>query len=428
MPGALPVLNEAALNYGLRVALALDCDVVREQLFYRKNYFYPDLPKNFQITQYEFPVGTDGFVTIKAGEGEKNVGITRVHLEEDPGRIVHRRNRSLVDYNRSGVPLLEVVTEPDLESPEEARAFLRKLRTTLEYLGVFEPLDGALRADANVSVEEGSRVEIKNISSHRGAERALRYEVNRQKDLLRRGREATMETRHFDEDAGVTRPMRTKEEEADYRYFPEPNLPLVIVDTGRIEQAREAIPELPDAKRRRFKESYGLSDEHAKRLAADRRLADFYEKVARRVDPGTVASHVVDELLGELNYRDETLGGWLDEVGRDTATVWETRLVEMLQEGEITDVAGTEVLRKALDRGKDPKTIVEEEGLRRQEGRLRETVEEVIKEHEEAVEDYLSGKEESLNFLVGQVMKRTGGKVSPKEASSLFEEILEEDM
>jgi len=428
MPGAMPALNRRALDFGLRVALALGCDVVDEQLFYRKNYFYPDLPKNFQITQYEFPVGEDGSVTIQAGEEEKEVGIRRVHLEEDPGRIVHMRNRSLVDYNRSGVPLMEIVTEPDMESPEEARAFLRKLRTVLEYLGVFEALDGSMRADANVSIEEGSRVEVKNISSHRGAERALRYEITRQRNMLRRGSEAEMETRHFDEEAGVTRPMRTKEEEADYRYFPEPNLPLLRIDDEMVEEAAAGIPELPDERRERFREEYGVSDEHAKRLTAEKALADYYEDVAADVDPELAASHIVDELLGELNYREKTLEDWPDEVGRGTAVEWETELIEMLQEDEITDVSATDVLRDMLDEDRSPADVVDEEGLRKEgKDEALKFVEEVIEEHRDAVEDYLSGKDEALNFLVGQVMRRTKGKISPQEASDLFEERLEEE-
>lgn len=428
MPGALPVMNESALDFGLRVSLALGCEVVEEQLFYRKNYFYPDLPKNFQITQYEFPVGVDGSITIQAGDGERAVGVRRVHLEEDPGRIVHMRNRSLLDYNRSGVPLLEIVTEPDMESPEEGREFLQRLRTTLEYLGVFEPLDGAMRADANVSIEGGSRVEVKNISSHRGAERALRYEITRQRNMLKRGSEAVLETRHFDEETGVTRPMRTKEEEADYRYFPEPNLPLIRVDEGMAGAAAEGIPELPDQRRERFREEYGVTDEHAKRLTAEKKLADFYEDVAEAVEPRAAASHVVDELLGELNYRELSLDEWFEGVGRETAVEWETEIVEMLRGGEITDVSATDVLRDVLDESRSPTAVVDEKGLTMEGAdEALKYVEEVIGEHREAVEDYLSGKEEALNFLVGQVVRRSRGKISPREASDLFDERLEEE-
>jgi aspartyl-tRNA(Asn)/glutamyl-tRNA(Gln) amidotransferase subunit B len=283
LPGSMPMINKRAVEYALKVAKALECTIREESEFSRKNYFYPDLNKAYQITQYDKPLAERGKLLIDGDHGEKEVRITRIHLEEDPGRSVHmgttdRGKYTLVDYNRAGIPLIEIVTEPDIRSPKEARKFLNKLRATLEYLNVFDSeKEGSLRVDANISLKGSERVEVKNISSYKGVEKALTFEVTRQKNLLRRGQPVIRETRHFVEARGVTTSSRSKEEEHDYRYFPEPDLlPLRVASwVDAIE-----LPELPDARRERFRTQYGVSLEHAKTLTGELKLADFYEHVA----------------------------------------------------------------------------------------------------------------------------------------------------
>lgn len=308
LPGALPVINKKAVEAAIKVGLALNCSIEEHTRFYRKNYYYPDLPKGFQITQYDFPISSRGYIMIEGEDGEHKVRITRAHMEEDPGRLVHEgtidtSKYTLIDYNRSGMALLEVVSDPDLRSPKEARRYLDKLRNILEYLDVFDGnLEGALRVDANISIMGGQRAEIKNISSHKGAERALLYEIVRQKNVLRRGGVVVQETRHFDEAREITLSMRTKEEAHDYRYFPEPDLvPLKIADWAPA--IKETLPELPDARRMRFVEQYGITDDHAKALTSELKLAEFYEQVAKKTDPKMAAVWVSDVLKGELNYR-----------------------------------------------------------------------------------------------------------------------------
>jgi aspartyl-tRNA(Asn)/glutamyl-tRNA(Gln) amidotransferase subunit B len=414
------------VEYALLVAQALNCDIPEESEFARKNYFYPDLPKGFQITQYDRPLAVHGTVEIDGDDGtERNIRITRVHLEEDPGRLVHigsadHPRYSLVDYNRSGVPLIEIVTEPDLRSPKEARRFLNILRATLEYLGVFDgEREGSLRVDANISLAGNERTEIKNISSYKGVERALIYEITRQKNLVRRGQRVQRETRHFQEARGVTTSARSKEMEHDYRYFPEPDL--------RPMRVREWIPtlplpELPTARRLRCMQQYGISLEHARTLTGDLRLADFYEKVATE-DPLLAATWVADTLQGELNYRDLGLGSF--------SSGDFIELLRLLKNKEITDRAGVEVLRVMLDaciRGdaaERPAHIVERLGLAKAAGsQFTGILQEVVREQPQAVQDYRSGKSTALNFLVGQAMKKTRGKADPKELTALLREII----
>ncbi len=426
LPGALPLLNKKAVEYGLRVAKALDMTVLEESEFARKNYFYPDLAKGYQITQHDRPLAVEGTLEIEDDEGhEKIVRITRVHLEEDPGRLVHvtgGANYSLVDYNRSGIPLLEIVTEPDLRSPQEARRFLNKLRTVLEYLGVFDgDREGGLRVDANISLAGSERVEVKNISSYKGVEKALTFEVTRQKNLLRRGLAVTRETRHFMEGRGITTSARGKEEEHDYRYFPDPDLrPLRVA--GWV--AGIDLPELPTARKNRFMEQYGLSLDHARTLTGDPILADFYEEVAP-IDPGLAATWVADILLGELNYRDMGI----------TAVPPEriAELLALLRGDRITDKAGVQVLREMLDACAEgrpcekPGTIVERQNLgKAASGEFAPIVQAVVAENPQAVEDYKSGKEGALNYLVGQVMKETRGRADPRRIRQMVAECIDE--
>jgi len=426
LPGSLPRINKKAVEFALLVAQALNCEIPEESEFARKNYFYPDLPKGFQITQYDRPLAVRGTVEIEGDDGvERNIRITRVHLEEDPGRLVHvgspdHPRYSLVDYNRSGVPLIEIVTEPDLRSPKEARRFLNILRATLEYLSVFDgEREGSLRVDANISLAGNERAEVKNISSYKGVEKALTYEITRQRSLVRRGQRIERETRHFQEARGVTTSARSKEMEHDYRYFPEPDLrPMRVREWTRT----LALPELPAARRARCIRQYGISLDHARTLTGDLRLADFYEKVAME-DPLLAATWVADTLQGELNYRDLGLGSFSSDHFIE--------LLQMLRKKEITDRAGIEVLRVMLDTCvraeavERPKAIVERLGLGKAAGsQFAQILQEVVQEQPQAVQDYRSGKPAALNFLVGQAMKKTRGKADPKELTLLLKEII----
>jgi len=432
LPGAMPALNRKAIEYAMKVAKALNCEVLEESEFSRKNYFYPDLDKAYQITQYDKPLAEGGYLEIESDEGgERKIRLTRIHVEEDPGRLVHMGNvergkYSLVDYNRAGIPLIEIVSEPDMRSPKEARKFLNKLRATLEYLSVFDSeKEGSLRVDANISIKGHERVEVKNITSYKGVEKALLFEVTRQKNLIRRGQKIERETRHYLEARGVTQSARSKEMENDYRYFPEPDLRPLRVKSW---VAGIVLPELPDARRERFIAQYGCSLNHARTLTGELKLANFFEKVVA-ADPknlSTLASTwIADTLIGELNYRDMNL----DKV--EPAAM--TGLVLLLKAGTITDKSAIEVLRVMLDQRlknestETPARIVERLNLAKtsgDSGAIAAAVEEAINENPKALEDYRAGKSGALNFLVGQVMKKTQGKADPADLNRMLTEAL----
>jgi len=422
LPGSLPVINKKAVEAAIKIGLALNCKVEEHTQFYRKNYYYPDLPKGFQITQYDFPISSGGYITIEGEDGELKVGITRAHMEEDPGRLVHegtidKSKYTLIDYNRSGMALIEIVSDPDMRSPKEARRYLDKLRTIVEYLDIFDgDLEGALRVDANISIMGGQRAEIKNISSHKGAERALLFEIVRQKNVLRRGGVVVQETRHFDEAREITISMRSKEEAHDYRYFPEPDLvPLKI--SGWAPAIKATLPELPDARRMRFVEQYGIADDHAKALTSELKLAIFYEDVAKKVDPKMAAVWVCDVLKGELNYRDLTVDAFKNE--------HMLSVIELLMRKKITEDSAVDIIRTLLDKGGSPDEIVKEKGLLKVEGDIVATAaEEAIKENPNAVADYRAGKEKALNSLVGAVMKKTKGRADARTAREMLLEKL----
>ncbi|AUX10027.1 aspartyl-tRNA(Asn)/glutamyl-tRNA(Gln) amidotransferase subunit B [Halalkaliarchaeum desulfuricum] len=442
LPGSLPVLNEAAVEAAVKIAKALDAEIPERTTFHRKNYYYPDLPKNFQLTQYDAPICADGELEISVEGMRRTIGITRAHLEEDPGSLEHvgggidTADYTLVDYNRAGTPLVEIVTEPDFRSPAETRAFLAKLEEVLEYLGVFDPeRDGSLRVDANISMVSGdavaedgrideralsaaNRTEVKNISSHKGAEKALAYEVTRQRNAIRRGREIEQETRHWDEARGITVSMRTKEAEKDYRYFREADLPPLAVSGWR---DRIPIPELPDARRERFREEYGLDAESASKLTSTKEVADFFEDVAAEFDPDLAATWVADNLLGELHYRDMEITDVTDRLEEFT------RLIELVDAEEVTVKNAEEVLlRTMLDEGLAPDEIVDREELGKTEGEaVAAAVTEAIEEHPEAVEDYHAGEGGAINFLVGQVMQKTGGSADPGDVNQLLRDRLD---
>jgi len=442
LPGALPVVNEAAVEAAVKVGKAIDADIPEETTFHRKNYYYPDLPKNFQITQYDEPICQEGTLEFSVEGERRSVDIRRAHLEEDPGSLQHvgggidTADYTLVDYNRAGTPLMEIVTKPDFRSPGEVRAFLAKLTEVLEYLGVFDATrDGSLRVDANLSIvdaedvgddgsidrevlEDANRTEVKNISSHRGSEKALAYEETRQKNAIQRGRAVEQETRHWDEGKGVTLSMRSKEEEKDYRYFREADLPPLRVSDWK---ARLAIPELPDARRERFREEYGLSGEAASKLTSTKEVADFFEDVASEFDADLAATWVADELLGELNYRDMALTDVADRFDEIE------RLVELVATDEITAKNAREtVLRRMLDDGDSPGEIVDREGLGKTSGdAVQDAVEAAIDENPDAVDDYHSGEGGAINFLVGQVMQKTGGSADPGDVNQRLREELD---
>ncbi|GAB7011986.1 Asp-tRNA(Asn)/Glu-tRNA(Gln) amidotransferase subunit GatB [Halolamina salina] len=442
LPGALPVLNEAAVESAVKIGKALDADIPEETTFHRKNYFYPDLPKGFQLTQYDAPICADGELEVRVEGERRTIGVRRAHLEEDPGSIQHEGGNidtadyTLVNYNRAGTPLMEIVTRPDFRSPAETREFLAKLEEVLEYLGVFDAnRDGSLRVDANISLvpadaisedgeldedarDEANRTEVKNISSHKGAEQALAYEITRQKNAVKRGREVEQETRHWDESRGVTVSMRSKEEEKDYRYFREADLPPLQVSDWK---ERIPIPELPDDRRERFREEYGLSEEAASKLTSRKSVADLYEQLAEEFEPDLAATWVADNLLGELNYRDMAVADVTDRLDEIE------HVIRLVAEDELTAKNAEEVvLRRMLDEGEHPDEIIEAEDLGKASGgEVEQAVAEAIEENPGAIEDYESGDEGALNFLVGQVMGKTGGSADPGQVNQLLRERLE---
>ena len=443
LPGALPVLNEAVVESAVRIGKAIDADVPEETYFERKNYYYPDLPKNFQLSQKAAPICQDGELDIEVDGERRSVAIREAHIEEDPGSLEHvgggidTADYTLVDYNRAGTPLMEIVTKPDLRSPAAVRAFLAKLEEVLEYLGVFDSgRDGSLRVDANVSLIDtteigageaiddetlaaANRTEVKNIGSHRGAEKALAYEVTRQRNAIQRGRGVAQETRHWDESRGITVSMRAKEAEKDYRYFREADLPVLRVADWT---ERLSIPELPDVRRERFREAYGLGAETASKLTSRKAVADFYEEVAEQFDPDLAATWVADDLLGELNYRDLGIEDIADRLGEFR------RLIELVATEEITEKNAREVvLRGMLDSGDDPESIIDRENLGKTgEDEVAAAVREAIEENPDAVSDYHAGEGGAINFLVGQVMQKTGGSADPGDVNGLLREHLAE--
>ena len=429
-PGTLPVPNREAVEGTMKIALALDGEVAPRSLFHRKNYFYPDMPKNYQISQYDLPIGTGGHLDVDVDGEVREIRMNRVHLEEDTGKTVHASatgriadaEYALEDFNRAGVPLVEVVSEPDMRSPEEARAYLVELRALLEALGVSDVRmeEGSLRCDANVSVrpagraEYGTKVEIKNMNSIRSVERAVRYEIDRQRQALERGEPLVQETRHWDEDRGVTSSLRSKEEAFDYRYFPEPDLPPMEPDDEWIAKLRAGLPELPAARRRRFVETLGVPPEQARILTSVPAWADLFEETVEAVpQPAQSAANWFTQTLMPQVPPEKA-------AGRGDAIAEVLRLVS---EEEISVTAGKEVLVDAVVSGRSPSEIVDQRGLR-QISDLGGVIDEVIAENPGPVEQFRGGKEGVLGFLVGQVMKKTGGAANPQEAQRLLRERL----
>ncbi len=434
-PGSLPVPNREAIERIIKIGLALDCRIASHSLFHRKNYFYPDMPKNYQISQYDLPVCVGGHLDVDLPNGTTaRVGITRVHMEEDTGKTthgsasgrIHDADSALVDYNRAGVPLVECVSEPDMRSPEEAAAYLRELRATLEALGVSDVRmeEGSLRCDANVSLRPeggqayGTKVEIKNMNSIRSLERALAYEIERQTKLLDNGERIVQETRHWDEDAGMTTSMRSKEEAFDYRYFPEPDIPPLEPASEWIERIRATLPELPRTRRERYVRDQHLKPEVAHVLVTDRAASELFEAtVAAGADPRAAANWITQDLAGLQNkaaHPGKATAGHLVD------------LIRLLSTDAVSGAGAKQALEEAFETGDPIESIVDRRGLRQVSDAdvLGRMVDEVIAENADAVEQFRAGKGGVIGFLVGQVMKRSGGSANPQLARELLMERL----
>jgi aspartyl-tRNA(Asn)/glutamyl-tRNA(Gln) amidotransferase subunit B len=434
MPGVLPVLNQQAVELGIRLGLAVHGRIAATCRFARKNYFYPDLPKGYQISQYAEPLIDGGGLDIAVNGTVKRVHLHRIHLEEDAGKSIHGENladpsRSYVDVNRCGVPLLEIVSAPDLRSAEEARIYLQKLKTLLEYLEVCDGNmeEGSLRCDANVSIRPrgtealGTRTEIKNLNSFRNVQRALDYEMARQEAVLTQGGRVVQETRLFDAERGITLPMRSKEEAHDYRYFPEPDLVPVCVDEAWITRVRNALPELPESRQQRFMTQYGLPAYDADVLTVTRALADYFEAAVQGyAQPKVVSNWIMSDVLRELNRHHHT---------PQQAPVTPAYLAEMLQmvdEGVISGKIAKTVFEEMYRSGKPPRTIVAEQGLLQMtdSSALAEVIAQVLAAHPERVAEYRAGKEKLFGFFVGQAMKATQGKANPQMVNALLSKAL----
>src|SRR6056297_2406908 len=432
LPGTLPVLNKKAVDYAIMASRALNCEISEYSKFDRKDYFYPDLPKAYQISQYDLPIGKNGYIEIEKEDEDKlhKLGVTRVHLEEDAGKLIHegtidKSSGSLVDYNRTGVPLIEIVSEPDMRSAKEARKYLDQLKKTMEYLGISDcnMEEGSLRCDANVSLrpfgqeEFGVKTELKNMNSFKAVEKGLEYEIERQKELLEKGEAVDQETRTWDEDLRKTISMRGKEEAHDYRYFPEPDLAPLEIDKNWIEEIERTIPELPLEKKMRFVEEYNLPEYDAEVLTDNKALADLFEEgVESFNDPKEVSNWIMGEFLRLINENEI-------EVSESKITGKElASMLNLMEEGTISNKIAKTVFEEMFETGKVPEKIVEEKGLKQisDEDKLEELVDKVIEENPEVVEDIKNGKDKAIGFMVGQIMKETKGKANPQMVNQMF--------
>ncbi len=438
MPGVLPVINEKAVAYTIMTALALNCSIPEYAKFDRKNYPYPDLMKGYQISQYDVPLSRDGYLTVEYDGQTRRIGITRVHLEEDTARLLHMRGYSLIDINRSGTPLMEIVSEPDIRSPEEARLYMQKLREILVYLGVSSGRmeEGSLRCDANISVrprgqqELGVKTEIKNMNSFRSVERALEYEAQRQIAMARSGETIHQETRGWVETKGITVPQRSKEQAHDYRYFPEPDLPPLVISRGWVEELRAQLPELPDARRARYMTEYGLSAQDANVLTEEKSLGDYFEQVmaiSQVSDRKARAKAASNWLLSEVVRLLKASNMSLDDCPLSPAAL--ANLLDLLDEERITGKQAKEVLDEAFASGEMPGEIVLRKGMKppiSDERELERIVEEVITKNAKVVNDYRAGKTNALQALVGKIMKQTHNQAKADIVQKLLRAKLDE--
>ena len=431
LPGALPVLNRRVVEFAIRLGLATHCTIRLDSQFARKNYFYPDLPKAYQISQFDRPICENGWLDIEVEGQTRRIRITRIHMEEDAGKLVHEEDgdSSFVDLNRAGVPLLEIVSEPDLRTPKEAKAYMEKMHSVVTYLGISEGdmEKGHFRCDANVSLRPigqekfGTRTETKNLNSFRFVQQAITYEIARQTEDLLDGKRIVQETRLWDSIKKNTYSMRSKEEAHDYRYFPDPDLPVVRISADFVEQIRSQLPELPDAKKLRFMESFGLSTYDAEVLVADKQVAEYFEEVvAAKADPKLVCNWISGELMRIMNENKVDILN----VGIPAKSL--ASLIQLLQEGSISGKIAKTVFEEMVQSGKDPATIIEVRGLKQvsDEGALRGLLETLLNNNPKQVEQYRAGKTQIKGFFVGQVMKETKGQANPQIVNQLLEELL----
>ena len=435
LPGTLPVLNKKVLEYAIKAGLALNCEIAQFSKFDRKNYFYPDLTKAYQISQFDLPICKNGYIDIETGKGEKRIGITRIHMEEDAGKLVHQGSTittsagSLVDYNRAGVPLIEIVSEPDMRSAEEVLEFLSSLKAIIEYTGVSDARmeQGSLRCDVNLSLRPagqiafGTRAEIKNLNSFRSVERVIQYEINRQTDILESGGKVIQETRTWDESKGRTYSLRSKEDSDEYRYFPEPDLPPVIVMEDYIEKLRDELPEMPKEKRQRIIEKDGLPEYDAGIITASKALVDFYDAVHTYYgDAKKISNWIMGELLAKVNAEGIELDALKIQPEQMAA------LLKLVDSGEISGKIAKKVFAEMFETGKNPDDIIKEQGLKQisDETELKTMIEQVAETNPKSVEDYKAGKTKALGFLVGQIMKQSRGQANPAVINRLLVEKL----
>ncbi len=431
MPGTLPVLNRKALEFAVKAGLALNCGITRYSKFDRKNYFYPDLPKAYQISQLYLPIARDGAVSIRTAAGDKTIRIRELHMEEDAGKLSHDPGTGLtrIDYNRCGVPLIEIVTEPDFRTADEATAYLEKLKETLQYLGVSDckMQEGSLRCDVNLSVrlmgsgELGTRTEMKNLNSFKAIARAIGYEAKRQIKLIEEGKRVVQETRRWDENMGATYAMRSKENAQDYRYFPEPDIPPIELSQAYLEDLRSAQPELAEAKRIRYQAEYGLPEYDSRMITSDSVLARFFEALVELgAPPKQGANWIMGEVLGALSAR----GMEPKDMKLTPATL--ARLIALVGDGRLNRNTAVKVFEAVFDSDGDVDAYVKAHGLEQvnDDGLVRETAAKVLEKHPQSVADYQDGKEKVLGFLVGQVMRELKGKANPQSANRILKELL----
>lgn len=433
MPGALPVLNKQVVEFAIRAGLAVDCEIKKFNKFDRKNYFYPDLSKNYQISQFDKPICEGGHIDIEVDGQTKRIGITRIHMEEDAGKLIHSgatiktSDSSAVDYNRAGVPLIEIVSEPDMRSSAEARAYLEKLKAILEYTEVSDckMQEGSLRCDANISVmpegatEFGTRAEIKNLNSFRALERAIEYEIQRQIQLVEDGGTVVQETRTWDDGKGVTLSMRSKEEAHDYRYFPEPDLVPVEIDDAWIARVKSELPELPAARKARLMQEKGLVDYDAENIVSTKAMAEYFDEAAKHTED---SKGIANWLLGDVSAYLNSENIAIEQFPITPANLGE--MVNLINKGVLSSKLAKKVFVEMLKTGKTPQALVKELGLEQisDEGAIVKIVEETLAENPQSIIDYKAGKDRALGFLVGQIMKKSRGKANPEMVNNLLKE------
>jgi aspartyl-tRNA(Asn)/glutamyl-tRNA(Gln) amidotransferase subunit B len=435
LPGVLPVLNKQVVGFAVKIGLALNCAIARFSKFDRKNYYYPDLPKNYQVSQYDLPIAEHGHLDISVNNATKRIGITRVHMEEDAGKLVHsgatisQSDYSLVDYNRTGVPLAEIVSEPDLRSSEEARAYLEKLKAILEYTEVSDCKmeEGSLRCDANISLrpwgtkELGTKTELKNMNSFKALQRAIEYEIARQADVLDEGGRIIQETRTWDDNKGISLSLRSKEQAHDYRYFPEPDLVPLVIDEEWVNSVRAGLPELPDTMQKRYVEQLGLSEYDAMVITGSKSIADFFEACLENYQDAKVVSNWV---MGEMSRLLNVHNLEITECNIRPQNL--AKMLQLLEQGTISSKIAKTVFEEMFATGKEAETIVQEKGLVQisDEGAIKTIVDKVVEANPQSVEDFKAGKDRAIGFLVGQVMKETKGKANPGLVNKLLLEKL----